>query len=61
MPERIGWPELNRRFRAGGLVVGGNYGRLAGRNFRVGHMGSQADEGLVSRAMDVVAEALRQP
>ena len=60
VPERIGWPELNRRFRRCGLVVGGNYDRLAGRNFRVGHMGTQAAERLVGEAMDVVAEALTE-
>lgn len=60
VPERIGWPELNRRFRRRGLVVGGNYDRLAGRNFRVGHMGTQADERLVAEAMDVIAEALAE-
>ena len=60
VPERIGWPELNRRFRERGLAVGGNYGRLAGRNFRVGHMGTQADERLVADAMDAIAEARRE-
>lgn len=61
VPTRIGWPELNRRFRQRGLVVGGNYGRLAGRNFRVGHMGTQADVGLVEQAMGVIGEALAAP
>ena len=61
VPERVGWPELNRRFRQRGLVVGGNYGRLAGRNFRIGHMGTQADLALVERAMEVVGEALAEP
>jgi aspartate aminotransferase-like enzyme len=59
VPERIGWPELNRRFRDRGLAVGGNYGRLAGRTFRVGHMGTQADETLVAAAMAAVEDALR--
>lgn len=58
VPERIGWPELDRRFRARGLAVGGNYGRLAGRNFRLGHMGTQADERLVAEAMEAIAAAL---
>lgn len=58
VPEAIDWVELNRRFRAGGLVVGGNYGRLAGKNFRLGHMGTQADEALVDAALDVIAVVL---
>ena len=58
VPARIEWSELNRRFRERGLVVGGNYGRLAGKNFRIGHMGTQADDGLVDAAMAIIAEAL---
>lgn len=60
VPEQIGWPELDRRLRRRGLAVGGNYGRLAGRNFRLGHMGTQADERLVAEAMEVIAAALRE-
>ncbi|HEX2033204.1 MAG TPA: aminotransferase class V-fold PLP-dependent enzyme [Chloroflexota bacterium] len=60
VPPALGWPELDRRLRRRGLVVGGNYGRLAGQTFRIGHMGTQADEGLVARAMELVAEALQE-
>lgn len=60
VPERLGWPELNRRFRERGLAVGGNYGRLAGKNFRIGHMGTQADTALVGEAMDAIAGALHR-
>ncbi|MCC6175537.1 MAG: alanine--glyoxylate aminotransferase family protein [Chloroflexi bacterium] len=59
VPERIGWPALDRQFRERGLIVGGNWERLAGKNFRVGHMGTQADEHLVAAAMDVIGEVLR--
>jgi aspartate aminotransferase-like enzyme len=31
---------------------------LAGKVFRIGHMGSQADLGLVERGMDVLEETL---
>jgi aspartate aminotransferase-like enzyme len=58
VPERIGWPELNRRLRARGVAVGGNYGRLAGKVFRIGHMGTQADERLVASAITLLGEAL---
>ena len=34
-----------------GVVLGGSYGELAGRVFRIGHMGSQADLALVDRAL----------
>lgn len=58
VPDGMEWPKLSQRFRERGLVVGGNYGRLAGKNFRIGHMGTQADQSLVDAAMDVVAKAL---
>ena len=59
VPERLGWEELDRRLRARGMGVGGSLGPLAGRVFRIGHMGSQADLALVDRGMDVLADALR--
>jgi aspartate aminotransferase-like enzyme len=40
------------------MGVGGSLGPLAGRVFRIGHMGSQADPALVDRGMDVLADAL---
>lgn len=59
VPEAIGWPELDQRFRKKGLVVGGSYGPLAGKVYRLGHMGSQADLALVNRALDVIEAASR--
>ncbi len=50
VPEGIGGPEFDRRRRRHGLVVGGSYGPIAGKVFRLGHMGTQADMGFVSRA-----------
>jgi aspartate aminotransferase-like enzyme len=52
------WTQFDSALRAEGLVVGGNYGSLAGKVFRIGHMGTQASLPLVSRAMDVVEKAL---
>ena len=49
---------LNQALRAQGMVVGGNYGPLAGKVFRIGHMGSQADRALVQQGMDVLAGVL---
>jgi aspartate aminotransferase-like enzyme len=59
VPEGVDWPDLNRRLRQRGLLVGGNWGRLAGRVFRMGHMGTQADVRQVEAAMDVLASELR--
>jgi aspartate aminotransferase-like enzyme len=61
VPAGLEWPELDRRFRRRGLAVGGSYGEEAGSVFRLGHMGTQADESLVDRALDVIADALRAP
>jgi aspartate aminotransferase-like enzyme len=58
-PERIGWAELDRRFRGLGLVVGGSYGPLTGKVFRLGHMGSQADPDLMAQALEVIGKAVR--
>jgi aspartate aminotransferase-like enzyme len=52
------WPGLDRALRERGMVVGGSYGPLAGKVFRIGHMGSQADRELVGRGMNVLEEVL---
>jgi aspartate aminotransferase-like enzyme len=58
VPESLGWDELNRRLREHGVGMGGSLDPLAGRVFRVGHMGCQADVNLVERGMDVLAQVL---
>lgn len=54
VPDGISWEDLDALFRNYGLVVGGNYGPLAGKVFRLGHMGTQAEMGLVREACDVI-------
>lgn len=54
VPSWISWKELDKRLREEGLVVGGNYGCLAGEVFRIGHMGTQANLNLVKEAMDIL-------
>jgi aspartate aminotransferase-like enzyme len=61
VPDGYTWPEFDRRLRQEGLVVGGSYGPLSGKVFRLGHMGSQADQGLVQQALDVIAKVLTLP
>ena len=58
IPEKFTWKEFDSRLREKGLVVGGNYGNLAGKVFRVGHMGSQADEVLVEKGMSIIQSVL---
>jgi aspartate aminotransferase-like enzyme len=59
VPEGVSWEDFDRRLRAEGLVVGGSYGPMAGKVFRMGHMGSQADEGLVKQALAVIRKVLQ--
>jgi len=58
IPDGWDWPRLDAALRARGMAVGGNYGPLAGKVFRIGHMGNQARRGLVERGMDVLEEVL---
>jgi aspartate aminotransferase-like enzyme len=60
LPAAMSWSDFDTAVRKRGLVVGGNYGQLAGKVFRLGHMGSQAEKKLVRRALDVIAEALEE-
>ncbi len=56
VPEGASWEDFDARLRAEGLVLGGSYGPMAGKVFRMGHMGSQADEGLVRQALGVIGK-----
>jgi aspartate aminotransferase-like enzyme len=55
LPVGKSWPAFDAALRRHGLVVAGSYGPLAGKVFRLGHMGSQADMALVERAVEVIA------
>jgi aspartate aminotransferase-like enzyme len=58
IPEDISWEDFDARLRAEGLAVGGSYGPMAGKVFRMGHMGSQADEALVKQALSVIGKVV---
>ncbi|MBQ4470087.1 MAG: alanine--glyoxylate aminotransferase family protein [Synergistaceae bacterium] len=58
IPERFTWPEFNSALRDKGLALGGNYGSLSGKVFRVGHMGSQADINLVREGMRIIKQVI---
>lgn len=60
VPEKMGWKKLDAQLRSEGLVVGGNYGCLAGEVFRIGHMGSQADLVQVGKAMEIIGKVLKK-
>jgi aspartate aminotransferase-like enzyme len=58
VPDGWDWADFNQSLRAEGMAVGGNYGPMAGKVFRIGHMGSQANHALVARGMDVIEGVL---
>lgn len=58
IPDGIQWNVLDKAFRNKGLVVGGSYGNLAGKVFRIGHMGSQAQMDLVDDGLDVIESVI---
>lgn len=54
------WGKLDGALRSRGMAVGGSYGPLAGKVFRIGHMGSQADMDLVKKGMDILEDVLKK-
>lgn len=58
VPEYLDWPHLDSALRRRGMVVGGSYGPLANKVFRIGHMGIQADLDLVESGMNILADVL---
>ncbi len=58
LPDGFTWPEFDATLRQHGLVVGGSYGLLAGKVFRLGHMGTQADMDLVEQALSVIEKVI---
>ncbi len=58
LPANITWPEWDARLRRHGLVVGGSFGPLDGKIFRLGHMGTQADLQLMTQALDIIQKSL---
>jgi len=58
IPAGWSWATLDQALRTKGMAVGGNYGELAGKVFRIGHMGRQADHQLMEQAMDQLEATL---
>lgn len=58
VPDGWSWQDFDGALRRRGMAVGGNYGNLAGKVFRIGHMGNQASMDLVRQGMDVLQEVL---
>jgi len=58
LPDGVTWEGFDTQLRNDGLVVGGSYGAQAGKVFRLGHMGAQADKSLVEKALGVIQNSL---
>jgi aspartate aminotransferase-like enzyme len=58
VPEGWTWEDWDIALREKGLVVGGSYGPMAGKVFRIGHMGNQARKELVDKALNVIEEVM---
>jgi aspartate aminotransferase-like enzyme len=54
VPQGISWADFDCRLREHGMAVGGNYGPLAGKVFRMGHMGTQANQKLLENALGIL-------
>jgi aspartate aminotransferase-like enzyme len=60
VPDGVDWQEFNIQLRQHGLVVGGSYGSMTGKVFRLGHMGTQADMELVIQALNVIESVVEK-
>ena len=60
LPKGKRWPQWREALRQRGLIVAGSFGPMAGKVFRLGHMGSQASVPLVLRALDAIDDAIRE-
>ncbi|MBO4369682.1 MAG: alanine--glyoxylate aminotransferase family protein [Desulfovibrio sp.] len=60
IPEGFSWPSWQEALRKRGLIVAGSFGPMAGKVFRLGHMGEQARMHLVQAALDVIEIVLHK-
>lgn len=59
VPHGFTWPEWKDALARHSLIVGGSLGPMAGKVFRLGHMGPQADPSRMTTAISVMEEVLR--
>ena len=60
LPQQIPWESMRSALHTEGVTLGGSYGPLAGKVFRVGHMGVQAHPTKVAVAMKAVGNVLKR-
>ena len=54
------WKDLDKELRRQEVVFGGSYGSLKEKVFRIGHMGTQADQEMVLGALNILEDVLKQ-
>ncbi len=59
IPHGFTWESWRKALHVRGLDVGGSFGPMAGRVFRMGHMGSQAHKNLVEQGLETIATVLQ--
>ena len=59
VPAKWEWSKLRHALREEGVVLGGSYGPLQDKVFRIGHMGNQADMEMVATALDKLERILK--
>ena len=60
VPEKFAWKDWQRALKDRGLIITGSFGPMAGKVFRLGHMGTQASPELMGKALDAMADALKR-
>lgn len=58
IPHGFNWLEWNQRLLQHGLVCAGSSGPMYNKVFRLGHMGTQAQESLINQAIKVIASVI---
>lgn len=60
IPNGVSWAVWREQLRRHGLICGESFGPMAGKVFRLGHMGTQAKPWLMDQALDAIAVAMRE-
>ncbi|MDR2726588.1 MAG: aminotransferase class V-fold PLP-dependent enzyme [Deltaproteobacteria bacterium] len=60
IPAGRDWSAWQKALSDRGLIVAGSFGPMAGKVFRIGHMGTQAQLHLVDMALEAVGDALER-
>lgn len=58
VPQGKKWSDWQEALAEKGLIVGGSLGPMAGKVFRIGHMGTQANEANMEKALAVIKASI---